>query len=46
MGAGGGGSLYFTPGDKRKVREAMKANGLWEMPFRFENEGAKTIVDF
>ena len=47
MGAGGGGFfIFYCPGDKRKVREAMKANGLWEMPFRFENEGAKTIVDF
>ncbi len=49
MGAGGGGFLvFYCPSDKEKkgVREAMKANGLVEMPFRFEKEGAKTIVDF
>lgn len=49
MGAGGGGFLvFYCPGDKDKkgVRDVMKANGLVEMPFRFEKEGAKTMVDF
>ncbi len=49
MGAGGGGFfVFYCPGDKEKkgVRQAMKANGLVEMPFRFEKEGAKTLVDF
>ena len=47
MGAGGGGFfLFYCPGDKKGVREAMRANGLLEMPFRFEKEGAKTIIDF
>ncbi|TSC85028.1 MAG: D-glycero-alpha-D-manno-heptose-7-phosphate kinase [Parcubacteria group bacterium Gr01-1014_13] len=49
MGAGGGGFLvFYCPGDKERksVREAMKTNGLKEMPFRFEKEGAKTMVDF
>ena len=49
MGAGGGGFfVFYCPGDKEKkgVREAMKAEGLVEMPFRFEKEGAKTMVDF
>ena len=47
MGAGGGGFLvFYCPGDKKGVREAMTAEGLREMPFRFEPEGAKTIVDF
>lgn len=47
LGAGGGGFfMFYCPGDKKMVREAMKENGLLEMPFRFEKEGAKTIVDF
>ncbi len=49
MGAGGGGFfVFYCPGDKEKkgVRDAMKVNGLVEMPFRFEKEGAKTMVDF
>lgn len=47
MGAGGGGFfVFYCPGDKKGVREAMKAEGLKEMPFRFEKEGAKTMVDF
>jgi D-glycero-alpha-D-manno-heptose-7-phosphate kinase len=49
MGAGGGGFfVFYCPGDKEKkgVREAMMVNGLKEMPFRFEKEGAKTMFDF
>ena len=47
MGAGGGGFLvFYCPGDKKGIREAMTAEGLKEMPFRFEKEGAKTMVDF
>lgn len=47
MGAGGGGFfVFYCPNDKKAVREAMRAEGLKEMPFRFENEGAKTMVDF
>lgn len=47
MGAGGGGFfLFYCPGDKKGLRETMKANGLREMPFRFEKEGAKTMIDF
>ena len=47
MGAGGGGFLvFYCPGDKKGIRDGMKANGLREMPFRFEPEGAKTMVDF
>lgn len=47
MGAGGGGFLvFYCPGDKKGIREAMQANGLKEMPFRFEKEGAKTMIDF
>ena len=49
MGAGGGGFfVFYCPSGKEKksVREAMKANGMNEMPFRFEKEGAKIMVDF
>lgn len=47
MGAGGGGFLlFYCPSDKKGIREAMKENGLREMSFRFELEGAKTMVDF
>lgn len=47
MGAGGGGFfVFYCPNDKKAVREAMRAEGLKEMPFRFESEGAKTMVDF
>lgn len=47
MGAGGGGFfVFYCSSDKKGVCEAMKANGLIEMPFRFEKEGAKTVLDF
>ena len=49
MGAGGGGFFVFycpSDKDKRGVREAMRVEGLKEMPFRFEKEGTKTVVDF
>ncbi len=47
MGAGGGGFLvFYCPGDKNGIRNAMKQNGLVEMPFRFEEEGSKVIVNF
>lgn len=46
MGAGGGGFLvFYCPGDKKGIREAMRQNGLVEMPFRFEEEGSKVIVN-
>lgn len=49
MGAGGGGFfVFYCPGEKEKkgVRDIMKLNGLVEMPFSFEKEGAKTLVGF
>lgn len=47
MGAGGGGFfIFYVPGDKKPIRDAMKLNGLLEMPFDFEKEGAKVMFDF
>lgn len=48
MGAGGGGFfLFYCPNDhKRRLRQAMAQEGLREMPFDFDYEGAKVLVDF
>jgi D-glycero-alpha-D-manno-heptose-7-phosphate kinase len=47
MGAGGGGFLMFLAenGSLRRVREAVSAEGLRQMPFKFDLEGAKTLLD-
>jgi D-glycero-alpha-D-manno-heptose-7-phosphate kinase len=47
MGAGGGGFLMLLSEDAslRRVREAVAAEGVREMPFRFDLEGAKTLLD-
>ncbi|HZQ98344.1 MAG TPA: hypothetical protein VFC93_05975 [Chloroflexota bacterium] len=47
MGAGGGGFfLFYCPnGKKARVRAAMAAEGLREMPFAFDHEGAKVLVN-
>lgn len=48
VGAGGGGFLMlFSPGPvKYLVREALAAEGLREMPFEFDYEGVKVLVNF
>lgn len=48
IGAGGGGflMLYCPNGTKPSVRKALAAEGLREMPFDFDFEGAKTLVNF
>lgn len=48
VGAGGGGflMLYCPDGTKGRVREAMREAGLREMPYRFDFEGAKVLVNF
>lgn len=48
LGAGGGGflMLFVTPEAKLRVREAMSTDGLREMPFDFDLEGAKVLVNF
>ncbi len=46
VGAGGGGFLLLCcPGDKRKLREIMRQEGLVELFFHFDMEGAKVIAD-
>ena len=47
MGAGGGGFLMVLAenGNLRRVREAISAEGLRQMPFKFDIEGAKTLLD-
>jgi D-glycero-alpha-D-manno-heptose-7-phosphate kinase len=47
MGAGGGGFLMLLaePDCVRQVREALAAEGLRQMPFKFDLEGAKTLLD-
>ena len=48
VGAGGGGflMLYCTSAAKPAVRRALAAEGLREMPFNFDADGAKVIVNF
>ena len=48
VGAGGGGflMLYCQNGSKQAVRDALTADGLREMPFGFDFEGAKVLVNF
>ena len=47
IGAGAGGflMLYCPNGKKSSVREAMAAEGLREMPYRFDYDGAKVVVN-
>ena len=48
IGAGGGGFLllYAPPAAKVAVRDALAAEGLRAMPYRFDFEGAKVLVNF
>jgi D-glycero-alpha-D-manno-heptose-7-phosphate kinase len=48
IGAGGGGflMLYCPNGRKVKLRQALAAEGLKEMPYDFDFEGAKVLVNF
>ena len=48
MGAGGGGFLMlFAPREhKAKVRQAISKEGLQEMRFDFDFDGAKVLVNF
>jgi D-glycero-alpha-D-manno-heptose-7-phosphate kinase len=47
MGAGGGGFfMFFCPGRfKARLRHAMATEGLREIPFDFDYEGAKVLVN-
>lgn len=44
VGAGGGGFLMFYAEDRNYVRHAMSKAGLDEVRFRFDFEGAKTLL--
>jgi D-glycero-alpha-D-manno-heptose-7-phosphate kinase len=48
IGAGGGGflMLYCTNSHKTMVRRALAAEGLRDMPFDFDVDGAKVLVNF
>jgi D-glycero-alpha-D-manno-heptose-7-phosphate kinase len=47
MGAGGGGFfMFYCPAEKRgALRERMAAEGLREMSFQFDLEGAKVLMN-
>jgi len=46
MGAGGGGFLLFCcPERKAQIRSAMEKEGLTELFFHFDTEGAKVVAD-
>jgi len=44
IGAGGGGFLLFYTEDKKRVRHALRMDGLEEVRIRFDFEGTKTLV--
>jgi D-glycero-alpha-D-manno-heptose-7-phosphate kinase len=44
IGAGGGGFLMFYAEDRAQLRQAMLAEGLQEVRFRFDFEGTKVII--
>ncbi len=44
VGAGGGGFLMLYATDKVRLRQAMRAEGLQEVRFRFDFEGAKVLA--
>lgn len=48
MGAGGGGCfLFYCPNNhKIRLRQALAAEGLRELPYDFDFEGAKVMVNF
>ena len=48
MGAGGGGFFMFCclNGSKARLRATLRAEGLREMPYDFDYEGAKVLVNF
>jgi D-glycero-alpha-D-manno-heptose-7-phosphate kinase len=43
VGAGGGGFLMFLAEDKSRLRQAMSAEGLEELRFKFDFDGAKVL---
>jgi D-glycero-alpha-D-manno-heptose-7-phosphate kinase len=46
MGAGGGGYfLFYCDNNKARLRSAMIAEGLPEMRFRIDRDGAKVLLN-
>lgn len=46
MGAGGGGFfVFYVEKKKEKLRKALTKEGLLEMPFRFDFEGSKLLIN-
>ena len=45
IGAGGGGFLMFLAEDNRRLRKALRATGLKEVPFRLDRLGAQVLVN-
>ncbi len=47
MGSGGGGLfLFYTPNGRKNLRDAMQKKGLTELPFNFDFEGSKVLLNF
>ncbi|MBP2134437.1 D-glycero-alpha-D-manno-heptose-7-phosphate kinase [Methanomicrobium sp. W14] len=44
IGAGGGGFLMFYSEDNKKLRNAMRHEGLQEVRFRFDFDGSKVVT--
>jgi len=44
VGAGGGGFLLFLAEDKTRLRKAMRGEGVEELRFSFDFEGAKVVL--
>jgi D-glycero-alpha-D-manno-heptose-7-phosphate kinase len=44
IGAGGGGFLMFYAEDKTRLRSVLRANGLSEVRFRFDYQGARQVA--
>lgn len=45
VGAGGGGFLMFYADDREKLRRTMQSEGLKEVVFSFDYEGAKVLIN-
>ncbi|PJE60041.1 MAG: galactokinase [Candidatus Portnoybacteria bacterium CG10_big_fil_rev_8_21_14_0_10_44_7] len=46
MGSGGGGLfLFFAPHGHKELKKAMKNKGLTQLPFNFDFEGSKVLIN-
>ena len=47
MGSGGGGLfLFFVPNGRKNFRDVIQKKGLTELPFNFDFEGSKVLLNF